>query len=76
LGLVGEDEAVEEDALDEVLVLGGELRDRFGLQPEVVVGSALVPVEDDVVASSAQRGRGSQPKGCSVLRRARSRRAA
>jgi hypothetical protein len=50
LGLVGEDEAVE-DALDEVLVPGGELRDRFRLQAEVVVGSALVLVEDDVVAS-------------------------
>jgi hypothetical protein len=50
LGLVGEDEAVA-DALDEVLVPGGELRHRYGLQPEVVVGSALVPVEDDVVAS-------------------------
>jgi hypothetical protein len=50
LGLVGENEAVE-DALDEVLVPGGELRDRFELQPEAVVGSALVLVEDDVVAS-------------------------
>jgi hypothetical protein len=50
LGLVGEDEAVE-DALEKDLVLGGELRHGLELQPEAVVGSALVLVEDDVVAS-------------------------